>query len=896
MSEVFLSSTSETILATEQVKWAIGQVASDAEVFVEGGYGSALPADGRYRVRLFEARSSEGTLCLTRAHAGVPVALGSYVIAPSDDAAAPDADLIANDPVGFMYGLLELRDVLARAPAPAALLGVADARLRTPATPVRAIGRAFTSAAHDQSWYRSSEFWDKYLTMLAQNRFNQLDLAFGIAYDFPVHITDSYFLFAYPFLVKVPGYDVVAGLEASEREANLSSLKFIAAECARRGVALHLGLWTHSYRNAQSPGANFVVEGLKDTEHAHYCRDALGLLLNECPEIRGITLRTHGESGVPEGTEGFWGTLFEAFKQSRPTGEFTIDLHAKGLTRSVVELALATGCRVVVSPKFSAEHMGLPYQQASIREIDRLGRQEIGSSSGGDDVRLTARRLMGLSLTSRSATRYSYGDFLTRSRDYEVIYRIWPGTQKLLAWADPVFANAYARASRFCGSSGLEVIEPLSFRGRRGSGLGGDLPRSGYREDVGYKWRFDWEKYRDAYAVWGKALFGDQQIGATTWASGGPDGRRATTLRALARASRILPLVTSAHLPSAANVHYWPEIYTMPPISKATEARPNPYLGDSSRPVRLGTISPLDPVIFSTAREFAEEWAKGAPGGRYSLLDVADWLEQLSTRVEADVLQAGGEATLGPADALLLRDAEALARLGNYFARLFVVAVAYELYDVTGSVGHLRSAVKALEAAVDVWSWREVASNLHELYVEDLAFGEVAEGRGNWHLRLPEMERELAQLRSELAASGSQAGQVPQSEGDGMVLPGMSSLPKVHERRLPVAPGQLEAALSRVRPSGLDVTLKLDASWARVNSIETAWLYYRHVNQLEVYEMSPMAGRGEGVFWTTVSAEYLGEDYPIQYFCEMEASDGRRSRLPGLGPDLDFQPYEVWGA
>lgn len=890
---IALSGTDKTIMETAQVKWAIGQFASTAEVFWERTPASALPSDGFYRVCLLHAGSPQGAACLTRANADVPVLLGSYAIIPSAGTAPPGADLVAKDPVGFMYALLELHDILVRAPSREALLRVPDGRLRAPATPVRAIGRAFTSAAHDQGWYRSAEFWDKYLTMLAKNRFNQFDLAFGIGYDFPVHVTDAYFLFAYPFWVRVPGYDVAAaGLDPEEREANLAYLKLIATECSRRGLAFHLGLWTHSYRNSESPRANFLIEGLRDADHANYCRDALGLLLSECPEIRGVTLRTHGESGVPEGTEGFWGALFEACKQARPTGTFTIDLHAKGLTPRLIELAAATGCHVVVSAKFSAEHMGLPYQQASIREIDRLGRHQVGSSSQENEVRLTAQRLMALSLTSRSATRYSYGDFLTRSRDYDVTYRIWPGTQKLLAWADPLFANAYARASRFCGSSGLEVMEPLSFRGRRGSGLGGVFPRSGYLGDVQLDWQFDWEKYRDTYEVWGDALFGYQRPRLALGALGRSEDDRGAVLQALAKASRILPLVTSAHLPSAANVHYWPEIYTMPPVSKAVAGRSNVYLGDSSRPVRLGTISPLDPVVFSSAREFAEQWAKGTPDGRYSPLDVADWLVQLSTGVEADVRLAGRESALAPADVLRLRDAQALAQLGIYFARLFVAAVAYELYDVTGSTGYLGSAVQALKSAIDVW--REVADALDDLYVEDLAFGEVAEGRGDWRLRLPEMEEELAQLRSDLGVFGGQAGQVAQPERAEMFTLSTSRLPDTLERRLPVPPGKLEAALLSGGPCGLKVRLRLDGSWVVQNDIEAVCLHYRHVNQLEVYEVTQMVSRGEGVFEATVPAEYLADEYPIQYFCEVRSGDQRRARLPSLGPGFDSQPYRVW--
>ena len=36
------------------------------------------------------------------------------------------------------------------------------------------------------------------------------------------------------------------------------------------------------------------------------------MLLKQCPEIQGLTLRVHGESGIPEGSYAFWKTLFEA--------------------------------------------------------------------------------------------------------------------------------------------------------------------------------------------------------------------------------------------------------------------------------------------------------------------------------------------------------------------------------------------------------------------------------------------------------------------------------------------------------------------------------------------------------------------------------------------------------
>ena len=44
--------------------------------------------------------------------------------------------------------------------------------------------------------------------MLATQRFNRFNLGLGLGYDFLRQVTDAYFLFAYPFLLSVPGYNV----------------------------------------------------------------------------------------------------------------------------------------------------------------------------------------------------------------------------------------------------------------------------------------------------------------------------------------------------------------------------------------------------------------------------------------------------------------------------------------------------------------------------------------------------------------------------------------------------------------------------------------------------------------------------------------------------------------
>ena len=190
------------------------------------------------------------------------------------------------------------------------------------------------------------------------------------------------FHFPYPYLVEVPGYEQVhvePALQPGERQRNLETLQFIAAETARRGMDFQLGIWTHAYQWTDSPNSDHHIVGLTPEIHAAYCRDALAAILKDCPQITGLTLRIHGESGIPEGSYPFWQTLFEAIPAARtPDGKprvIEIDMHAKGLDQRMIEIARATGMPVKAGAKYWAEHLGLGYQQADIRatEYPRAG-------------------------------------------------------------------------------------------------------------------------------------------------------------------------------------------------------------------------------------------------------------------------------------------------------------------------------------------------------------------------------------------------------------------------------------------------------------------------------------------------------------------------------------------
>ncbi len=450
---VALTVKHDAITASPAVHWALAELGGRLTVRDDAPFRIAISASSGGPAESFAIRPASGGLAVS----------------------APDAR-------GLVYALLELAQRAGQD-----RFGIDAPVVEAPANPVRSVARFFVSDVEDKPWYNDRDFWRAYLTTLAAQRFNRFNLTFGIGYDFTRQIRDCYFHFPYPFLMDVKGYQVRAkGLPDDERDHNFEMLKFIAKETAARGLQFHLALWTHAYQWTDSPHANYIIEGLSPETQAPYCRDALARILAEVPEISGLTFRIHGESGVAEGSYGFWKTLFLAAKGSGRT--IALDLHAKGINQTMIDTALSTGLPVSVSPKFMAEHMGLPYQQAGIRELEMPPKEQ-------------RQGFFALSDGERRFMRYSYGDLFDEHRKYSVMFRIWPGTQRLLLWGDPEFAAAYGKAFQFCGATGVEWCEPLSFKGRKGGGLPGS--RTGLIDPP----KYDFQKYEYTYKLWGRALY-----------------------------------------------------------------------------------------------------------------------------------------------------------------------------------------------------------------------------------------------------------------------------------------------------------------------------------------------------------------------------------------------------
>jgi hypothetical protein len=676
--------------------------------------------------------------------------------------------------------------------------------------------------------------WREYLTMLATHRFNRFNLSFGLGYDFPRDVTDSYFFFAYPFLLDVPGFKVRAvGLPDEEREKNLETLKFISEETAARGLHFQLGLWTHQYEFENSPKVNYRIEGLTAANHAEYCKQAIGALLKECPAISGLTLRVHGESGIPEGSYDFWKTLFDGVAGCGRRVE--IDMHAKGMDQKMIDTALATGLPVNISPKYWAEHMGMPYHQAGIRELEMPPE---GAADHG---------VFALSNGSRKFLRYGYGDLLTEGRKYGILHRIWPGTQRVLLWGDPKFAAAYGRASSFCGDLGVEWLEPLSFKGRKGSGKPGG--RCGYA-DASLNPKYDWQKFAYTYRVWGRCIYNpdaDPEQWRRWLRSEFGDGAFDAE-EALGCASRILPIVTTVHGASGSNNTYWPEMYTNMPI--VDENRKQPY-SDTPKPKVFGAASPFDPQIFATVNEFAD----GNGAGKISLREVAGWLEGLSDRAAKSMAKVPVKDTAEFRRWQL--DVAIQSGLGHFFAAKMRAAVAWRIFEHRGEKVELTNAVTHYTGARDAWA--EFANRAKDRYASDITYGTTPHMRGHWLDRLAAIDADLDDMKRRGGAAG-----FFRNEESRILRP-----PVIHFPAARFQPGE---------------ALVIEMS---VKAMGHPRMYYRHVNQAErwqVVEMNSAGGKHQGV----IPAEYTRSAFSLQYYFVVQ-----QRLFPGFGADVCGTPYFV---
>ncbi len=867
----FTLSTAPALAGDAPIQWAIGELRAAL-----GERDIALRQVDGAEVDMPIAIGPDPSFAHMAERAGIalPDTPESFAIFRTTDDDSNRLVVFAADTRGLVYALTELADWVRHGADIEDAFAFAAPLIERPSAKVRSISKVFVSEVEDLPWFHDREGWEAYLTMLATHRFNRFTLTLGMQYNYPYgneFLSDVYFHFAYPFLVSLPGHDVsISNLSEAERQRNLESLRFIGREAARRGLDFQLALWTQRYDFDDCPAAKHQISGLEPDTIAPYCRDALAILLAEVPEISGLTLRVHVECGIAEGDYAFWRSYFEAVTGAGRT--IRLDLHAKGIDDEMIAVAIATGMPVTISPKYTSEHLGLPWHQMSVRALELPPRDDETILYAGRNAEKYAGTWK-FSEGSRKFMRYSYGDLMREDRPYGILFRIWPGTVRILLWGDPVLAGAYGREASFCGADGIELCEPLSFKGRMGTGVAGS--RTGYAEP----WRIhrhDWQKFEYTYRVWGRSLYDpsrneeafDRFLTSRYGAAGAPLGK------ALSSASRILPLITLAHTPTASNNSYWPELYENMSVVHTAPALPYGY--ELPKDSRFGTVGACDPQFMMSPADFAACLHAGTDADRIAPLTWANWLERLAldasrALVDAKAVPAGDDAERF----LVETDIAIQSGIGRFFAEKIRAAVFWEFFLLNGDSNAAQAALVHYRRARD--GWAEAAEAGSKVYLPDITYGPHSWLRGRWDDRLPAIDQDIADMEA------ATAGHIrPESDSDRDVS--LETIQEWSETQI--------ADCRHTPPDGFRHGEAVDLAIACAGSMEdSAILHYRHVDQSQPWERVEMAGN-DGQYCASIPADYTSAPYPLMYYFEIR--DGGVSRFfPGLAEDVTGTPYVV---
>ena len=644
-----------------------------------------------------------------------------------------------------------------------------------------------------------------------------------------------------------------------ERDKNLEILKYIGKQSNKRGLEFQLAIWTQKYDFDEVPNANYQVLNYPlGLNYARYCRDSLALILRECPEITGVTLRAHVECGIPEKSYSFWKIYFEAIKKcGRP---INLDLHAKGIDQKLINIALKNTSSVSISPKYISEHMGLPYHQASIRKQEIPTRKKVSNK-------------WTFSEGSRKFLRYSYGDLLKENRKYNILFRIWPGTQRILLWADHELASGYGNLSTFCNSHGTELCEPLSFKGRMGTGNKGG--RYNYK-DPKLRTKYDWEKYIYNYRMWGRLNYNPntkkENYLRYLYFYFGSSGKDISN--ALANASRVLPFITLVHGVSASNNSYWPEIYeNMSIVHKAPWL---PYSYDLHKNSRFGMSTSCDPQLIMSPKEMVDRIFTNKSINKYSPLTMILWLYKFSKNSKIYINKAAKKIN-SKSNSDFLRifiDVTIQSSIGKFFTYKFKASILWEYYllSMNKKVGEeaLKNYLKAKNA------WIVAAKISKKYYLKDLSYGPQSWLRGRWDDRLPAIIKDIDDMINIIKKNKKKYRNVKKD------LDFINYVKKWKNHQNILIKHSCPATYKKGEKISLDCKLYIRKNY-------TGYVHYREVNQSKKWKRKKLINN-KGKYKTVIKADFTNTDYPIQYYFEFE--DKKFSYFsPGFNKFLSNQPY-----
>ena len=748
---------------------------------------------------------------------------------PVADAAAAKTFVIAgHDDRGLTYALRDAARGIAVLPKEKPWHEGLTPAVEQPFLKVRNVSVHLFNADCEREWFFSEEFWRFYFQRLSLSRFNRCTLTFCDQ--------TNYLCPPYAYLVEMPEYpDVrVADCTAEQRAKNLAMVRRIAELADEYAVDFDLGIWM------QAPVAKWAApvqvtglpEGLKLAE---YCALGLRRILEACPSIDGLQLRMNAEAGVPEDQQtAFYKPMFQTmatFQTTHRNGRpLRLDLRYKGLTDETINAALDEKLDVTVSTKFWSEHLGMPYHPTTV------------DSHWAKD-------------------RYSFGTLLKKPRRYKVTYQLWNvGSNRLTLWGDPAYAAQFAKSCTLSGGEGFEVFAPLTNKGYGNKpGAWPVIKNPEYR--VG-KW--EQERYWAFYLCFGRMGY-NPETNPETWKREFRHrfGDCADAIEVAYRfASQVLPLITTALLPSASEWYWWPEMDTGGGLREYARIQPSdPAQFVAALPWERTSEWRWEEWDRTSAPELHRDEARATPAAMSSqLLRTAQQIDLAlfqARAIDPDIFIRSPEGRMTDVDFVLL------AELAKYHAKKLDAAMEFAHYETTGGEkGIVKATLSQLKLARI--HWQNVVDAADDAYHSDLVFGITPDSprskfghhhSGHWRDRLPEIDADLRRI-----------GDLKENAPDPIIQRGGSRLGGTYS----VNPNVRHSPSKSVAP-GTGLELKLVDLEASKESpfLLRAVVWARPLDQTRTWHRYEMMKRDDGTFTVTLPPNVIDPQFDLQYYFQV---------------------------
>ncbi len=712
----------------------------------------------------------------TRVRVDGPGEAESFVL----ETRAGTASIVASDPVGAMYGELELAERVERLGA--SVFQQASTTHASPYLPVRALNLFLTlpwdpeknepirdpSALGDPQrwWFQNEDYWTTLLDLMAEARLDQLDL--HGAYD----IDTTRFPNLYAYFVDSPSFPEV-GVAKTIKSRNLAQLAHVIELAHSRGVKVSLMSYEAQFYTPHNPKPAYESS---EANLQRYTREVVEAMIRALPGLDAIGFRI-GESG--HGAE-----FFRCYPEAVQASGRDIPLYTRSwITRKSVVVPLAqASADFTVEIKFNGEQWGPPYPIAGGRVP---GWHSYSFEDYLSDSNVTSAARMWPGDPAEGGERWP-------AEPYKIVWQVRAnGTHRIFPFYDPDAVRRTVQSMRMGTARGFSV-----------EALDAYFPATpryyvADRKDV---W-CDWVHQRDALWLvqWGRLGYDpttpEEVFERAIEAHLGKDARAlAPTWKA---ASRVIPTVFTAHAFGPDHRDHAPELE---------------WGGASDDLVQTG---PFDAHVFKTIAESLALEATGGKDGRLSLRDGIQRLENLRSAIGSLAPLDMPVEHRGAAREIRAATAE-LWYLADYHR--FRWSAAWASAAAEAQIGEplrwRRLAASKMDEALE--AWRELCESPSSLFYKPFTDRlRMGTHHFRWDLELPKVADEAKRLRALAEGTGPEA-------------------------LLEIGTGTLSPDRSlRWRDEAGQVQCTLDG-----RSVDRAWLLHKPLPSSTFFHKIPMARRG----------------------------------------------------